>query len=61
MYGMVPSTILTLGTEQHHHFIKELNNGNVRMNKTQRYIIIYYTASYIVIIYCIIFTDILIA
>ncbi|GAB1864324.1 Acyl-coenzyme A oxidase [Camponotus japonicus] len=28
MYGMVPSTILTLGTEQHHHFIKELNNGN---------------------------------
>lgn len=42
MNGLVPTTILALGTEQHHHFVGELNNGNVRMNKTQRYMIIYY-------------------
>ncbi|CAL1688602.1 unnamed protein product [Lasius platythorax] len=28
MNGLVPTTILALGTEQHHHFVGELNNGN---------------------------------
>ncbi|KAL6436330.1 hypothetical protein ACFW04_004698 [Cataglyphis niger] len=28
LYSMVPNTILTLGTEQHHHLVREFSSGN---------------------------------
>lgn len=33
-YGMVPGTILALGSDQHQHLITELGSGNVCRNMT---------------------------
>lgn len=33
--NMVPNTIMSLGTEQHRHFLTEFTNGNVCTNMTQ--------------------------
>lgn len=49
-HGMVPGTILALGTDQHQHFIRKFGSGNVCMNMNYYYKI-----------YNIIFTNILIA
>lgn len=42
MYSMVPTTILALGTEQHHHLAGEFSNGNVCINKIIIIIIVKY-------------------
>lgn len=41
MYSMVPTTILALGTEQHHHLAGEFSSGNVCINKIIMIIIKY--------------------
>lgn len=52
MYSMVPSTILTLGTEQHHHLAEEFSSGNVCINKINGYyckVYIYYRSIFLLL------------